>query len=61
MKGRELYEHIRSLSPTARFLFVSGYRADMLGQDVDMDESVAFLEKPFDLDELSATIRKVLV
>ncbi len=61
MKGKELYEHIRSLSPTTRFLFISGYRADQLGQGFVLDKSVEFLEKPFDLDKLAATIRKVIV
>jgi response regulator RpfG family c-di-GMP phosphodiesterase len=61
MKGRELYEHVRRLSPTARFLFVSGYRADQLGQDFVVEKGVEFLEKPFDLDNLVVTIRKLLV
>jgi CheY-like chemotaxis protein len=61
MKGRELYEQIRRLSPTVRFLFVSGYRANQLGQDFVLEKGVEFLEKPFDLDKLAATIRKVLV
>lgn len=61
MKGRELYEHVRCLSPTVRFLFVSGYRADQLGQDFVVEKGVDFLEKPFDLDQMAATIRKLLV
>jgi two-component system cell cycle sensor histidine kinase/response regulator CckA len=61
MKGRELYEHIRRLSPTAKVLFVSGYRADQLGQDFVVEKGVEFLEKPFDLDNLVVIIRKLLV
>lgn len=60
MKGRELYDHIRRLSPTVSFLFVSGYRADQLHQDLVMEKGVRFLEKPFDRDKLAATIRKIL-
>ena len=60
MKGRELYEHIRQLRPTVRFLFVSGYQATQFGQDFVLEKGVEFLEKPFDLDKLAETIRKVL-
>ena len=60
MKGRELYERIRNLSPTTRFLFVSGYRADQLGGDVVPGKGVEFLEKPFHLHSLAAKIREIL-
>jgi signal transduction histidine kinase len=61
MKGKELYEHICRLNPTARFLFISGYRADQLGQKFLREKEVEFLEKPFDLDNLAATVRRLLV
>jgi two-component system, cell cycle sensor histidine kinase and response regulator CckA len=60
MKGRELYERIRSVSPTTGFLFISGYRADQLGGDFVPGKGVEFLEKPFHLHSLAAKIRKIL-
>lgn len=60
MKGRELYERIRSVSTTVRFLLVSGYRANQLDEDFVRSEGVEFLEKPFDLDDLAAKLHKIL-
>jgi CheY-like chemotaxis protein len=60
MKGRELYERIRSISTTVRFLLVSGYRANQLDGDFVRVEGVEFLEKPFDLDDLAAKLHKIL-
>lgn len=60
MKGSELYEQIRRMSPTTRFLFVSGYQADKLGRDFVPGKGVDFLEKPFPLDRLAAKIRQAL-
>ncbi|HEU5381542.1 MAG TPA: response regulator [Ktedonobacteraceae bacterium] len=60
MSGRNLYDHIRRVCPNTRFLFMSGYQATQFGQDIVMGTDVQFMEKPFDLDKLAATIRKVL-
>jgi CheY-like chemotaxis protein len=60
MKGKDLYDHIRRFNPTTKFLLMSGYRANQLGQDWVMEKGVQFLEKPFDLNKLATTIRQVL-
>jgi len=42
-------------------LFVSGYQANQISQNFVLDKEFAFLQKPFDLDELAAKVREVLL
>jgi PAS domain S-box-containing protein len=60
MKGKELHEHVRKISPLTRFLFVSGYEASQLSRNFVLESGINFLQKPFDLDELVAKVREVL-
>jgi response regulator RpfG family c-di-GMP phosphodiesterase len=61
MKGNELYTKIREVNSEARFLFVSGYQANQISHNFVLDEGLNFLSKPFDLDELAAKVREVLI
>lgn len=60
MGGADLAQHIRSLRPTVKFLFISGYT----DTDFTLPESVTartgFIQKPFKPAQLSATIRQIL-
>ncbi|GER89269.1 hypothetical protein KDW_34310 [Dictyobacter vulcani] len=60
MKGKELYDAIHELREDARFLFISGYQANQISQNFVLDKGFAFLQKPFDLDELAARVREIL-
>ncbi|WP_201362230.1 response regulator [Dictyobacter formicarum] len=60
MKGKELYDNIHLLSEHTKFLFISGYQANQISQNFVLDKSFAFLQKPFDLDELAARVREIL-
>lgn len=60
MKGRELYDAIRCMYPSTKFLFVSGFSANQFAQGIVQEEGVQFLQKPFDLDHLATTIRRSL-
>ncbi|GCE06312.1 hybrid sensor histidine kinase/response regulator [Dictyobacter aurantiacus] len=60
MKGKELYDHIHLLSEQTKFLFISGYQANQISQNFVLDKGFAFLQKPFDLDELAARVREIL-
>jgi two-component system, cell cycle sensor histidine kinase and response regulator CckA len=58
MRGGELARRLREDRPGLKTLFMSGYLAGeaLLGEE----EPVAFLQKPFSLDELARTVRELL-
>jgi len=60
MNGRELASRISEIRPSTRVLYMSGYTENVIGHDGMLDASVNFLQKPFDLSELSAKVRAVL-
>ncbi|HZV91114.1 MAG TPA: PAS domain-containing protein [Candidatus Nitrosocosmicus sp.] len=60
MGGRELAERLSSRRPETRILFVSGFTDDTVVRHGVLDEGVAFLQKPFTLESLSQTVRRVL-
>ncbi len=60
INGRELAERLAPAQPRLRVLFMSGYADDeIVRQGVEMEE-VAFLPKPFGIDELTDKIRQTL-
>jgi DNA-binding response OmpR family regulator len=60
MTGKELYDRVRSLDNTIRFLFVSGYPSHQINQKLMLDGGFSLLPKPFDLDDLVAKVQEVL-
>jgi len=60
MDGFELKQRIAALNPDVRFLFMSGYAEQIMGQYNESLESSAFLEKPFLLAELANKVRGLL-
>jgi two-component system sensor histidine kinase EvgS len=60
MNGRELAARLRAARPELKTLFVSGYSASALAPRGVLDEGVHFLQKPFSLDDLAASVRQAL-
>ncbi|MFI5298782.1 MAG: ATP-binding protein [Polyangiales bacterium] len=60
MNGRELAKLLLSVHPRMKCLFMSGYTADIIAQHGVVDESVSFLQKPFNVDALATRVREVL-
>jgi PAS domain S-box-containing protein len=60
MNGRELANKLVALLPGLRYLFMSGYSADIIGPHGVLDEETHFLGKPFSLAALAAAVRKAL-
>lgn len=60
MNGSELAKVITKLQPGIQCLFISGYTADVIGRHGLLDENVFFLQKPFSMKDIAATIRKIL-
>jgi CheY-like chemotaxis protein len=60
MNGRELAARLREARPELKALFVSGYSASALAPRGVLDEGVHFLQKPFSLEDLAASVREAL-
>ena len=60
MSGHELSEQINSLYPEIRCLFMSGYTADIIATRGVLDEGVAFIQKPFLMNDFGAKVRSTL-
>jgi len=60
MNGRDLAESIVLFNPDIKFLFMSGYTADVIADHGVLDEHVYFIQKPFSHNELATKIREVL-
>lgn len=60
MNGRDLAQQIFQLHPHMRCLFMSGYTADIIAHQGVLNEGLHFLQKPFSLQALADTVRKVL-
>ena len=60
MGGRELAARLRTVSPTSRVLFMSGYTEDAVLRQSVMEPGAIFLDKPFTFDSLLRKVREAL-
>ncbi len=60
MNGRDLAGQISDLYPDIKLLFMSGYTADIISHQGVLDEGVAFIQKPFSIEDLTEKLREVL-
>jgi PAS domain S-box-containing protein len=60
MNGRELADRLTTDRPGLRVLYISGYTDHAVVRHGVLDDGIAFLSKPFDLKELTRTVREVL-
>jgi len=60
MNGRDLVERLQRMRPAIRRLFISGYTPDQILRREDDGPDTDFLAKPFDLESLGATVRRIL-
>jgi PAS domain S-box-containing protein len=60
MNGREIYDEIRSLRPNVKFIFISGYTADIILKKGILEKGVDFIRKPFSKNEILLKVRDVL-
>ncbi len=60
MGGRQLAEAVKAAQPAAAVLFVSGYPEQAVARTGTMESGVAFLQKPFTPERLTAKVRAVL-
>lgn len=60
MNGRDLALMVTALQPKIKQLFMSGYTADVIVHSGVLDAGIAFIQKPFSLQELSEKISSIL-
>ena len=60
MSGGDLAAKLSDTYPHFRFLFMSGYTADVMIHDGKLSSGIHFIQKPFTLRDLSVAIRAVL-
>jgi polar amino acid transport system substrate-binding protein len=58
--GRDVYDVVRSASPGAKVLFLSGYTADIIHKKGIFEEGMEFLPKPVSPADLARKIRTML-
>jgi two-component system, cell cycle sensor histidine kinase and response regulator CckA len=60
MSGREVAEHLLSLRPEMKVLYMSGYTDDAIVHHGVLQKTVNFIQKPFSLLRLAQKVREVL-
>jgi CheY-like chemotaxis protein len=60
MNGRELAEAVAERWPAVKTLYTTGYTRNAIVHNGMLDSGVAFLAKPFTIDQLAAKVRQVL-
>ncbi len=60
MNGCDLSNKIRSIRPSMKSVFMSGYSADILERHGRYDTTFNFIQKPFSAKELTAAIQETL-
>jgi two-component system, cell cycle sensor histidine kinase and response regulator CckA len=58
--GKEIYETIKKIRPDLKFIFMSGYTADIIRMDDAFNGGVLCLSKPFSNSDLLRSIREAL-
>ena len=57
--GAEAYIEIKKINPSAKVIFISGYSEEKI-DDLQNDPNVYWLDKPFEVKELSTTLKQCL-
>ncbi|MBA3030281.1 MAG: response regulator [Desulfobacteraceae bacterium] len=60
MNGRELFQETLKTRLDLRVLYMSGYAEDVIAHHGVLDEKMAFIQKPFTVQSLSAKVRERL-
>jgi signal transduction histidine kinase len=60
MNGRQLAEKAREARPDLKVLFTTGYTRNAIVHNGMLDADVAFIAKPFTVEQLARKVRKVL-
>ena len=60
MNGLDLAEKLLSIYPDIKYLFMSGYTANVISSHGILDKTMSFIQKPFSSKDLAEKLREVL-
>lgn len=60
MNGKELSARLRSIQPSLKCLFTSGYTANVMAEEGLIVEGIHFLQKPYSIKSLASKVREAL-
>lgn len=60
MNGLELARRLAETNPGLKWIFMSGYTADVIAHQGILDKGVHFISKPFSMSDLAEKVREVL-
>ena len=60
VNGRVLAQNLRSLRPSIKILFTSGYPGDVIVHHGVLEKGIEFIAKPYSLEQLAKRVRDVL-
>lgn len=60
MDGSETFEELRKIDPEIKVILSSGYSQEELAEDILANGCNGFIQKPFDMNEISEKIKEVL-
>jgi len=60
LNGKDIYGHITNKMPDMKVLLMSGYTEKKIESEFDLGASLAFIKKPFRLQELNEALQKLL-
>ncbi|NOY23374.1 MAG: PAS domain S-box protein [Acidobacteria bacterium] len=60
MSGKELADEVNRMCEGVKVLYMSGYTANAIAHHGVLDKGVAFIQKPFPLNELAQKVKNVL-
>lgn len=60
MNGKEVYSVVCERFPDVRVIYMTGYADDVIAHHGVLKEGIAFIQKPFSLEGLSAKVREAL-
>jgi CheY-like chemotaxis protein len=60
ISGMQLAEKLKKDNPGLKVIFTTGYSAELMGKDFEIEEGVNFLQKPYSPQKLTQTVRNRL-
>jgi len=60
MDGPTLMGHVRRSKSDIQVVFISGYAEDVFRDELENNETINFLAKPFPIRELAAKVKEVM-